>query len=140
MANIVDRQLLVDGSRKVVLAVYFRSDGATGDLDKEVLLSRKDTELPIVTSKGFRFSIEQITYNFAGFDAVLEFAGGIVTPSRKWVLTEGTNASVDFTPYGGLNDDFDIVGRTGDLTITTTGFNSVQDQGSMIIMLKKKPF
>ena len=135
MANIVERQILVDGPRKVVLAVYLKSDGATGELDKETLLDLEDVDL----EDGSRFSIQKICYNFAGFDAVIAFDAGVVTPNRKWVLTEGTNASVDFTPFGGLQDDSDEQDRTGTLQISTTGFTSSQDQGSIILLLNKKP-
>ena len=135
MANIVERQILVDGPRKVVLAVYLKSDGIVGELDKETLLDLDDVD----AEEGTRFSIQKICYNFSGFDAVIAFDAGVFTPNRKWVLSAGSNSSVDFTSFGGLQDDSDVLDRTGTLQISTTGFTDSTDQGSILLLLNKKP-
>lgn len=134
MANVVERQILVDGPRKMVVALYFKSDGATGDLDQEVLVTPADAGL----GEDGRFAIVKIWYNFAGFDAVLEFDAGGVDANWKWVLTEGTNTPANFESIGGLQDNSNALDRTGNLTISTTGFTSSQDQGSMVLVLNKK--
>lgn len=135
MANTVERQLLVDGPRKVVMQVYLKSDGVSGELNRFDLLTADEVDM----EDGGRFSIVEVMYNFAGFDAVLEFDSGMVSQNRKWVLTEGTNASVNFERFGGLQDDSDALDRTGTLQITTTGFTSSSDQGSILLILNKKP-
>lgn len=134
MANVVERQVLVDGPRKMVLAIYVKSDGASGDLNKQVLVTPADAGM----DEDGRFAIVKVWYNFAGFDAILEFDAGGVSPNWKWVLTEGTNAPADFESIGGLQDDSNALDRTGNLMLSTTGFTSSQDQGSLVLVLNKK--
>lgn len=132
MANTVNVKMIENGPRNILLAVYLRSDGASGELVNQTLVSLADVGLVLPA----RMRLERLEYNFSGFDCVVEFASGGLTPTYKWVLTEGTNCKVDFLPWGGLIDDSGIDG-TGELQITTTGFTSVGDQGSMMIKLIK---
>lgn len=132
MANTVEVQILESGPRNAMLLVYLKSDGASGELVNETLISRAD--LGVLATE--RLKLERVEYNFSGFDCVLEFASGGITPTRRWVLTEGTNYKVDFLKWGGLGDTSGMFG-TGELQITTTGFTSSTDQGSILIKLKK---
>ena len=119
------------GTRNLILSVFLQSDGASGDLNKQVLLDPTSLGLPSTS----RFSLYRVHYNFAGFDGILEFDSGVVTPTFRWVLVEGANAPEDFEPLGGLKDLSGIDG-TGKLMISTLGFNSSQDVGSIIIKLR----
>lgn len=132
MANTVNVSVLLSGPRNVLLAVYLKSDGATGELVNETLFGPADLGLP----PSARLTLEALTYNFAGFDAVVQFDSGGVIPTFKWVLSEGTNAPADFEPYGGLRDGSGMDG-TGELQITTTGFTASTDQGSILIKLRR---
>ena len=132
MANIVKRKIILGGS-VVIYAIYLKSDGATGEL---VNLTLIDPVVDLGLPAKSRLTLDELTYNFAGFDASINFASGLIEPTFKWVLSEGTNHPVDFRTYGGLIDDSGLDG-TGRLQITTTGFTSTVDQGSMLIKVRK---
>ena len=132
MANVVEVKQVINGPRHVVLAVYLKSDGASGELTDEPLLTLADAGL----KSGDRMRLQYIAYNFAGFDAVLSFDAGGVNPNWKWVLSEGTNAPVDFRPFSNIKDDSGMDG-TGTLQLSTTGFTASQDQGSILLLIRK---
>lgn len=127
MANVVEVKTLLKGGRNIVLSIYLKSDGASGELNGEVLYTPDNPT--------DRLSIQRVMYNFAGFDAVLAFDAGGVDPSWKWVLTEGTNAPVDFDKFIDIKDDSGMDG-TGQVLLSTTGFTASQDQGSIYLVLK----
>ena len=133
MANIVNTRLLLNGPSIAIISVYMKSDGASGDLVDYTLID------PVVTlglKAGDRLALAYITYNFAGFDSCIEFGSGLINPTFKWVVSEGTNYPIDFEPFGRLHDDSGLDG-TCKLQITTTGFTSSADQGSMLIKVHK---
>lgn len=134
MANAVEVKITEGGflgARNLVFSVFLQSDGVTGELNKYVIMDPVSLGL---TTKA-RFSLYQIDYNLAGFDVVVEFDSGSVVPTRKWVLSEGANAKVDFTKEGGIRDDSGIDG-TGKLMLNTYGFTSSQDVGSIMFKLR----
>ena len=133
MANVVTTKQVINGERFIVLAVYLRSDGASGDLEDEVLL---DPVEDLGLKANTRLRIESVMHSFAGFDGVLEFGSGGVNPNWKWVMPAGVGHPFDFGPFGNLFDDSGMDGN-GKLMISTEGFDSEGDQGSMIIQLKK---
>jgi len=133
MANVFNRKFLLNGPSTVIVSVYMKSDGATGELENQTLI---DPVEDLGLKRTQRMSLEYIAYNFAGFDACIEFASGLVDPTFKWVISEGTNYPIDFGPFGRLLDDSGLDG-TGKLQITTTGFTSIVDQGSMLIKVRK---
>lgn len=121
----------VPGLRNLVFSVFLQSDGVSGELTKytimdPVLLGLKRTD---------RFSLYRMDYNFAGFDAIVEFDSGGVVPTYKWTLVEGTNTEVDFHKTGGVRDDSGVDG-TGKLMLSTQGFTSSQDSGSILFKLR----
>lgn len=132
MANVVEKQILLNGPRHVIVAVYLKSDGASGDLSNYPILTLADCGL----KKPDRLRLQYIAYNFVGFDAVMQFGSGLVNPTWKWVLSEGTNAPIDFEPFGNIIDDSGMDG-TGTLQLSTSGFTSLQDQGSILLQVRK---
>ena len=122
---------LLDGQEHVILHVYMRSDGA--ELVDTILLDPTDLNPPCK-----RLAVEQILYDFAGFDARIEFDSGLVEQTLIWVLPEGSGSGYrDFKPFGNFVDRSGLDGL-GNLLITTTGFTAVGiDQGSMILRVKK---
>jgi len=132
MANTVNRKIIVSGPRSIVLSVYLKSDGVSGDLAQEPLLTPSEVGL----DEDARFRLQYVAYNFAGFDGVLEFDAGLVDPAFKWVLSERTNAPVDFRPFSHIRDDSGLDG-TGVLMLNTTGFTLEQDQGSILLLIRK---
>jgi len=131
--NIVTVKTLLSGPRHIILAVYIRSDGATGDLEKETLV---DPVADLGLKPGSRLTLECLVHNFSGFDACIEFESGLTSNNFKWVLSEGTDSEIDFAPFGGLIDDSGLDG-TGKLQITTTGLSASTDQGSLLIKARK---
>lgn len=130
MANTVVITTVNEGPRNLVLHVYLASDGASGDIVDEVLIDPVSLGLPATT----RLAIETISYNFAGFNARVEFDSGVVEDNMIWVLSEH-NSEADFMSIGGLFDRSGIDG-TGRVQLTTTGLGSVGDEGSIVISMR----
>src|SRR3990167_11447568 len=107
MANIVNTRLLLNGPSIAIISVYMKSDGATGDLVDYTLIDPVET---LGLKSGQRLALAYMTYNFAGFDACIEFGSGLVNPTFKWVVSEGTNYPIDFEPFGRLHDDSGLDG------------------------------
>lgn len=121
---------LLDGPRHAIFHFYMTGD--LGELADTVLI---DPQVDI-TPTCKRMSIEEILYDFAGFDAIIEFDSGLMQDNLIWVLPEGSSNHVDFRCFGGFYDRSGVDG-TGKLLITTSGFTTSGDQGSMIIKLRK---
>lgn len=136
MAHTINVTKLLDGPRHVIVHVYLKSDGISSDL-KDVILVDPNTDdvEPKIGSKP-SFVVEEIMYDFAGFDATVKFDSGLINDNYVWVLPEGAVCRVDFTPYGGFKDRSGLDG-TGSLMIDTFGLLSVGDQGSILIKLRK---
>ena len=130
--NTLKIKTLLSGPRNLLLAIYMKSDGASGELVNEVLVDPVDYGLKAKS----RLRLVRMEYSFAGFDAVLEYGSGGVDPNWKWVMSETANHPVDFQSYGNLIDDSGLDG-TGLLTISTTGFTASTDQGSILLGLRK---
>jgi hypothetical protein len=130
--NTVNKKIIVAGPRSIVLSIYLKNDGASGELVQEPLLTPSEVGL----DSNARFRLQYVAYNFAGFDGVLEFDAGGVDPNFKWVLTEGANAPVDFRPFSHIRDDSGLDG-TGILMLSTTGFSAADDQGSILLLVRK---
>lgn len=120
------------GSRNLVFTVYMQSDGLSGDLNKYTLI---DPVADLGLTKAARLGLVQIDYNLAGFDVIVEFDSGGVTPNQKWVLAEGPATPIDFSYIGCVKDDSGMDG-TGKLQINTIGFTSTQDVGSIMFKLR----
>lgn len=132
MTNLVNVRVLENGPRNIIIAVFLKSDGATGELEDVTLVDPVALGLPVTT----RFGLRYIDYNLAGFDATIQFASGGVVPNYQWQLVEGANNPADFDWCGGLWDNSGIDG-TGKLQISTVGFTSTTDSGSILIKLIK---
>jgi len=133
VANTVTVNVKENGPRNVQIHVFLQSDGVTGDLAGQVLL---DPVVDLGMEPGQRLMLSRVDYNLAGFDAVLEFGSGGVTPNFKWVLVEGANNPQDFVKWGHIQDNSGMDG-TGKLQLTTYGFTSTSDVGSMLVWLLK---
>lgn len=132
MANVVNRQILLNGPRHAIVAIYLQSDGATGELVDEPIITLEDLGLELPD----KMRLQLVDYNFAGFDAVIGFSTGLTSQNWKWVLAEGSNHPMDFAPFGNIIDDGGL-DRDGSLLLSTTGFTSSQDQGSLLIQVRK---
>lgn len=121
----------------MILHVYFKSDGISSDLKRFTLIDPHSDDLFKSMDSKPAFAVEEIVYDFAGFDASLQFDSGLINDNYIWVLPEGSSEKVDFRPFGGFADRSGVDG-TGKLTITTFGLLSIGDQGSMILKLRLK--
>lgn len=133
MANIVDVTTLLDGPRHAIVQVYLQSDGSGNELEDHVLL---DPVNDFGLTSDQRFSVEEILFNFTGFDATIQFDTGVITKNVIWVLPEGASNYVDFRPFGGFKDRSELDG-TGKLQMNTLGFTSVNSFGSMVLKIRK---
>lgn len=128
----VEVQIILNGPRNLILAVYMQSVGeAGGELVKYPLITAE--EAGIEPDQRLRF--QHIASSIVGYSACLEFDSGLVTPTRKWVLSEHVS-EIDFCDYVHLRDTSGIDG-TGALLISTTGFADAGDQGSFLVCLRK---
>ena len=137
MAHTVAVTKLLDGPRHAIIHVYLKSDGISPDLKRVVLVDPHSDDLNVYRDSKPVFVVEEVRYDFAGFDASIQFDSGLVNDNYIWVLPEGASAHVDFRDYGGFADRSGLDG-TGKLMITTFGLLSIGDQGSMIIKIRFK--
>lgn len=133
MANRVVITKIIDGPRDAVFHVYLQSDGASGDETDYVLV---DPETDLVPSPGGKpsLSITELSYDLSGFSAELSF-DYLLNDTPVWSLS--SNHCFDFRSFGGLKDRSGALDGTGKLLLTTSGFSSTEDRGTIIIKLKK---
>lgn len=132
MSNTVNVNIIENGQKNVLLHIYMKSDGASVDLASYPLVTLSQLGM----RQGDRLRLSRIEYNFSGFDAVLDFNSGTIPNNFKWVMTEGANAPVDLDLWGRIFDNSGI-GGNGSLEISTIGFTSSTDQGSILIRMVK---
>lgn len=129
MANTVDVNYVVDGSKRVIAHVYLASDGVAGELVDEVIVDA--SALTPVPNNLILHKIEGI---FSGFSGALEWdqttdAGIMPIPDSKGI-------DFHFGKFGGLPNP-QGTGTTGDMLLTTTGFTAAGDTGFLVIELYK---
>ena len=132
MANTVAIKFLGKGSRSIIISVFLKSDGVSGELTEQTLI---DPVVDLGLKSNDRLTLVSVMSNLTGFDAILEFDSDGVDPNFKWALVAGTNSPTDFSPLGGIVDDSGMDG-TGKLQLTTSGFTSSSDFGSILIKLR----
>ena len=133
MANTVDTTIVLDGPRHTIAQIFLQSDGSGQELNNFVLLDPVE-DFGLKSTQ--RFTVEEILFNLAGFDAMVSFDTGLVDKNMIWVLPEGASNFVDFRPFGGFKDRSALDG-TGKLLISTLGFTSVNSFGSLLLKVRK---
>lgn len=130
MANTIDKQTIIDGSKKLIVKIFFASDGVTGELSDYVLIDAS-TYSPAFTD----CTIKMVHSELSGFTAKLIFAGA--TPANALHIPdyEAHYNSKEIGYFGGIPNN--AVTPTGDILLTTTGFTAAGDQGTIIIELEK---
>lgn len=130
MTNTVTTRVIVDGPRHAVVHVYLKCDGASGELTDQVVV-----DVSTLAGAPALVTIEELWWNFIGFDAHLEFDATTDTPA--WTLTGASgDAHKDFRSFGGIKDT-GPTGTTGDVLLTTAGFTAATDQGTLCIKVRK---
>lgn len=131
MANTVQSQTLLDGSKRTVIKWYFASDGATGELADQVIF-----DASAVTPAATDSTIERIRGYFIGFSGLVEFDA--TTDVAAFVLPSDDQFDYDFTDkvINGLPNNGGA-GVTGDILLSTTGFSAATDIGWLEITVRK---
>ena len=129
MANRIVLTTLLAGPRHTTIHAYLQSDGMEGEIDSYVLID------PDSRSQSGHLRIESVTWGFAGFNAKLHFEI-LVDDTLIWVLPETSSGVIDFSRYGGLKDLSNPLDGTGKLMLSTDGFQSTGDEGSLIIQVR----
>jgi len=131
MANTINTQELIDGTKRTINKIYLASDGVTGELSAQVVFDASAVN-PATTDS----TIERIRGYFIGFSALLEFDATANQPAL--VLPADDQFDFDFTDKfnNGLPNDAGA-GKTGDIVLTTTGFTAAGDIGWLEITVRK---
>jgi hypothetical protein len=122
MANTVTVQTIDDGPRNLILHLFLESDGVAGEVVNQKI------------AEGHRFAIQKVWSSLSGFDVVLSFDS--LTDVPAWVCTPESKPQ-DFLPIGGIPDPGGLDSQKNVL-LSTKGFTSTDDRGSMVIHLRKK--
>ena len=135
MAHTVTKRHIGGGNYRTWYHITLLSDGASGELSDQVLIDPvtdlTDKNGNPLTSKARPF-VESIEYNFAGFNAKLEFEY-LVSDNLVWVLGR-EQFYHDFLKYGGLLDPSAVDG-TGKIMISTVDFGNAGSMGSIILKI-----
>lgn len=126
MAHEVVVTTQLDGSRRTILHVTLRSDGASGDISNYEIADPGDD---------YVFVLEKIQSSFVGFSGSLKFEY-LINGTFVWPIPEFDSVQ-DFRPEGGLMDRSNVLDGTGKVLLSTEGFGD-DDVGSFTITLRKK--
>lgn len=127
MANIIEKQTIVDGSRNLVVKVHIDGDGS-GEETNTVLIDAS-TYTPAFTD----LKLMKIQSNFVGFTA--ELIWDATTNVHGWEIPDYEQVQ-EFREVGGIPNSAGP-GKTGDVLITTTGLGA-GDTGHALLYFKKK--
>ena len=144
MAHVLQLTQIQDGPSDVIYSLFLKSDGGSGELTNYALITpanlvQGQNRMPYVPAgppAGRCFNIQQMWYNFQGFDAVLSFASA--NPLNAWLMAPSTDSAIDFRPMGGIPDrtpDSDV--PQGTILLSTDNFAAVGSVGSLIIKVRK---
>lgn len=133
MANKVVLTKLLDGPRHVIMHLYLESDGASGEITDLVVVDPTQVIPSLSAVPGL--TIEKVLPSLNGFAVKIEFDS--VTDTPVWVLTEHDTDTVCFDCFGGLKDRSNPLDGSGKLLISTVGFTSIGDMGSIIFQVRK---
>lgn len=126
-----------DGPEIAVVHVYLQCDD-TQDLHNQTIVDPSTLSGYV---QNMRLSVQEIMYDFAGFDAQLVFDSGVVQQQSIWVLPEGSGSGIrDFRSWGNFRDYSSSLDGTGKLQMNTNGFTTVTDQGTMLLRIRKNVY
>ena len=124
---------LLDGDSLTIIQVFMQGGDPGGELVNEVLIDPAELDPP---SK--RIEVQEIMHDFVGFDATISFGSGLVDQTNIWVLPGVAAASYrDFRPFGNFRDRSGLDG-TGKLQISTKGFLTTDNVGSILLRVRKR--
>ncbi len=137
MANAINRNVLVEGSRNLVVHLHIDADGsgeytnfpiidmsAFNQPSKRMKVMSIEGSAGVGTMVTFRFGAESAANHESFYQVGSTGASDEVTFSRSWAK------------YGGLNNN-NVDDPTGDILITTSGFAAAADFIELTLCLKK---
>lgn len=123
----------LDGERFLVLRVFIKSDGVSGDLVGIPIMDPTSTPNPPKPAKPFA-TIEAIWFDLDGFNMRLDYDDVVDPPA--WTISQGAGNYVDFSGMGGIDDRSGLDG-TGKLLLSTFGLDAAAKQGTLLIKIRK---
>lgn len=127
MANTVEIETIVDGSRNLVVKVHIDGDGSGEETNK--LLVDASTYAPAFTD----LKLMKIQSNLIGFSAELIWDATVNV--HGWTLPD-YEQNQEFYEMGGIHNNAGA-GKTGDVLISTIGLGA-GDTGHALLYFKKK--
>ncbi len=133
MAHAIIVQKLVDGRKLTSLKVTIKGDGASGELSNAILFNASDFFTQSIDNK-----LMEIDYELNGFTG--ELFWDATAPVALMSLAKDHPQHHEWWDVGGLINNSGS-GRTGDITITTTGLNGKTYDGfiTFYLMQRKVP-
>ena len=135
MAQVVITKL-DEGPANLVLHVLLQSDGASGELVNELIISPAMLDPPLDASP--HLIVMEVWYGMVWFDITLLW--GDLVPRPFLVLSRDSGEHSDYHRFGGLPDKGQSppAGENGNLLISTNGFGQAGSQGSLVIEFRKR--
>jgi len=133
VANYVETLLINEGPSAFNTHTFLRSDGVTGELVNQPLVSASELTPPMGTTACM--SIWEIWYQISGF--TLQFSWKTLTGvDPVWIITPGVDSRSKFHRFGGLIDTSGMYAQ-GQLLMNTQGFNATTCQASFVLRMRK---
>jgi len=127
-ANVITKQTIIDGSRKLVVKIHLDGHGVGGDEVNTVIVDASAYTPPAIDMK-----IVKIQSNLAGFVAHLIWNA---TANVDAFTLDSGESSHDFSCFGGLINNAGA-GKNGDILLSTVGVGAT-DEGTIILTLEKR--
>ncbi len=149
MANILNMQIINEGSQKAVIHWYMESDGNEGEFQNKVMLDPvTDFAVPVVQQFNEdrlklppSLTILELWSSTAWFDITLGFDG--INPAQGLpypmvTIARDADFYMDFRGFGGIKDRTPYtVQPTGKLLISTRDFAPLGSTGFLVLTLRK---
>jgi hypothetical protein len=135
MAHTITNRLRNESDATWTIHVFLRSDGVTGELTDQRLLS--STELTPSLPAGAVLSVQEIWYSLTNFTVQVGWKTSGATLGAI-TLTSGSDNHMDFTRFAGVMD-MSAGTSSGQLVISTVGFTTTAAFGHIIIRGHKHP-
>ncbi len=119
---------LLDGPRHSIFHYAIESEVADSTF---ILIDPQADIFPT----SYKLTVEELKYDWMGFDAKIHFDSDLVGGTMTWVLPQLTHGGVDFRPFGGFKDRSGINGD-GKLRLTTYGLTAM-GRGTLIVRVRK---
>ena len=131
MANTFTKNFMVDGSRNTIVNIHGDADG-TGEESNRVIIDMSALNQPSKRMKVIKLAWGGGT----GTRMRLRFGASGGQHETFFETPDQTAGEMDWTVAGGLHNN-NVPNPTGDILLTTVGFNDAADYLYLIIWLKK---